>query len=74
VSRAWNGKLNSFVATLDGNSMDASLLLLNEVGFLQADDPRFAATVAAVERELRHGDFIFRYVEKDDFGDPRTPS
>ena len=70
--RAWNGKLNSFVATLDGNSMDASLLLLNEVGFLQADDPRFAGTVAAVERELRHGDFIFRYVEKDDFGKPEN--
>ena len=70
--RAWNGRLNSFVATLDGNSMDASLLLLNEVGFLQADDPRFAGTVAAVERELRHGDFIFRYVEKDDFGRPEN--
>ena len=39
-----------FVATLDGNSMDASLLLLNEVGFLQADDPRFAGTVAATDR------------------------
>ena len=70
--RAWSPKLNSFVATLDGNSMDASLLLLNEVGFLSADDPRFAGTVAAVERELRHGDFIFRYVEKDDFGKPEN--
>ncbi len=70
--RAWSDKLDSFVATLDGNSMDASLLLLNEVGFLQADDPRFAGTVAAVERELRHGDFIFRYVEKDDFGRPEN--
>ncbi|MBK7251653.1 MAG: glycoside hydrolase family 15 protein [Gammaproteobacteria bacterium] len=70
--RAWNGNLNSFVATFEGNAMDASLLLLNEVGFLQADDPRFAGTVAAVERELRHGDFIFRYVEKDDFGKPEN--
>ena len=70
--RAWNEKLNSFVATLDGNAMDASLLLLNEVGFLDAEDPRFAGTVAAVERELRRGDFIFRYVEKDDFGEPEN--
>ena len=70
--RAWSEKLNSFVATLDGNSMDASLLLLNEVGFLAADDPRFAGTVAAVERELRRGDFIYRYVEKDDFGEPEN--
>jgi GH15 family glucan-1,4-alpha-glucosidase len=71
--RAWNPQLNSFVATLDRNRrLDASLLLLNELGFLQKDDPRFAGTVAAVERELRHGDFIFRYSEADDFGMPEN--
>ncbi|MBI3150467.1 MAG: glycoside hydrolase family 15 protein [Betaproteobacteria bacterium] len=70
--RAWSEQLDSFVATFDGNSMDASLLLLHEVGFLAVDDPRFAGTVAAVERELRRGDFIFRYVEKDDFGTPEN--
>jgi GH15 family glucan-1,4-alpha-glucosidase len=46
------------------------MLLLNEIGFLPADDPRFASTVAAVERELKRGDFVFRYVEQDDFGVP----
>ncbi len=71
-ARAWNSRLGSFVSTFDGEAMDASLLLLNEVGFLDAEDPRFAATVAAVERELRRGDFIFRYVEKDDFGEPEN--
>ena len=30
------------MATLDGDTLDASLLRLNEVGFLAADDPRFA--------------------------------
>ncbi|MDO9602050.1 MAG: glycoside hydrolase family 15 protein, partial [Rhodocyclaceae bacterium] len=49
-----------------------SLLLLAEVGFLDAADPRFAATVAAVEQDLRRGDFIFRYIEKDDFGEPEN--
>jgi len=43
-----------------------------KVGFLSADDPRFASTVAAIERELRQGDYIFRYVEKDDFGAPEN--
>ena len=70
--RTWNSRLGSFVSTFDGEAMDASLLLLNEVGFLDAEDPRFAATVAAVERELRRGDFIFRYIEKDDFGEPEN--
>jgi GH15 family glucan-1,4-alpha-glucosidase len=70
--KAWSPSRNAFVATLGGDSLDASLLLLNEVGFLRADDPRFAGTVAAIERELRRGDFVFRYVEQDDFGVPEN--
>ena len=69
-ARAWNPRRGSFVATFDGDALDASLLLLAELGFLRADDPRFAGTVAAIERELKRGDFIFRYVEADDFGAP----
>ncbi len=68
--RAWNKKLGSFTATLDGDTLDASLLRLNELGFLADDDPRFAGTVRAIGRDLRRGDFIFRYVEADDFGPP----
>lgn len=72
VARAWNEQRGSYVSTFDGEGMDASLLLLAEVGFLDAADPRFAATVASVENDLRRGDFIFRYVEKDDFGEPEN--
>ena len=72
VERTWNKQRGSFVASFEGNDMDASLLLLVEVGFLAADDPRFAATVAAVEQDLKRGDFIFRYVERDDFGEPEN--
>jgi len=68
--RAWNAKQGSFAASFGGESLDASLLLLAELGFLRADDTRFAGTVAAVERELRRGDFIYRYTEPDDFGAP----
>lgn len=71
-ARAWSAKQGSFVATFEGDSLDASLLLLVELGFLKADDPRFAGTVAAVERELRRGDFIFRYTQADDFGTPEN--
>ena len=70
--RAWNEKRNAFASTFEGEAMDASLLLLVEVGFLDADDPRFASTVSAVEKDLRRGDFIFRYVETDDFGAPEN--
>ena len=70
IERAWNPGRNSFVATFGGESLDASLLLLHELGFLRADDPRFAGTVAAVERELRKGQYVFRYSDPDDFGVP----
>lgn len=69
-TRAWNGKRGTFVSAFEGNALDASLLLLPELGFLNPDDPRFAATVGAIERDLREGDFVFRYREADDFGVP----
>lgn len=72
LNRGWNPERSSFVSTFEGGSMDASLLLLAEVGFLDAADPRFASTVQCVEQDLRRGDFIFRYVEKDDFGEPEN--
>ena len=70
--RAWSERRGSFVATLEGDALDASLLLLPELRFLPARDSRFVATVAHVERELKQGDFVFRYSEPDDFGVPRN--
>jgi len=72
VRRSWSEKLNAFTATMDGDSLDASLLLIPRLGFLAADDPRFAATVAAIEANLKHGDFVYRYIERDDFGHPEN--
>jgi GH15 family glucan-1,4-alpha-glucosidase len=70
--RAWCEARGAFASTFEGEAMDASLLLLAEVGFLDAADPRFAATVEAVAKDLKRGDFIFRYIEKDDFGEPEN--
>ncbi|MBA1147698.1 glycoside hydrolase family 15 protein [Ectothiorhodospiraceae bacterium WFHF3C12] len=70
--RAWNEERGAFVESFGGEGMDASLLLLHELDFLPADDPRFVATVEAIERDLRRGDHIFRYAEADDFGSPEN--
>ncbi|HMS80237.1 MAG TPA: hypothetical protein PKC20_12025, partial [Burkholderiaceae bacterium] len=35
----------AYVASAGGEALDASLLLLAELNFLPADDPRFASTV-----------------------------
>jgi GH15 family glucan-1,4-alpha-glucosidase len=70
--RAWNEERGTFVESFGGRDLDASLLLLHELGFLSADDPRFSGTVAAVEKYLKRGDFVFRYAGSDDFGEPET--
>lgn len=72
LERAWNTEINSFVATFDGTELDASLLLMHEIGFVSPKDPRFVATVSAVERELKHGHHLHRYAVPDDFGRPKT--
>jgi len=72
LARAWNDEIESFVESFGGNDMDASLLLLPELGILPADDPRFIRTLAQVERQLKRGNHVIRYHAADDFGAPET--
>jgi GH15 family glucan-1,4-alpha-glucosidase len=59
--RGFNPARNSFVQSLDGDVLDASLLMIPLVGFLPATDPRMRATVATIERELMHDGLVRRY-------------
>ncbi|WP_226347109.1 glycoside hydrolase family 15 protein [Agilicoccus flavus] len=43
------------------DEVDASLLLLAPVGLVAADDPRYVATVAKVERDLLRDGLVLRY-------------
>ena len=72
LERAWRPQANHFSASFQSDYLDASLLLLADIGFIAADDPRYVATVEAIGAELRHGDGVFRYVAPDDFGTPET--
>jgi GH15 family glucan-1,4-alpha-glucosidase len=72
LEQAWNDKIGSFITFFGGNSADASLLLLQELGLVSAADPRFLSTVDHITRELRHGDDLYRYYVPDDFGLPKT--
>ena len=51
-AKGLNPKTGGFQRAYDDPRADASLLLIAALGFVAADDPRFAATVEAVEREL----------------------
>jgi GH15 family glucan-1,4-alpha-glucosidase len=70
--QCWSDKRQSFVGHTGGEALDASLLRIADLGFVAADDPRFAATVRAIEGELMRGDFVFRYIDRDDFGEPQN--
>lgn len=70
--RGWNDSRGCFVASFGGEDVDASLLLMAQTGFLHPRDPRFTATLAACERDLREGNHLYRYRRPDDFGAPET--
>ncbi len=57
---------------LDFEALDASTLLLPEIGFIRPDDPRFHSTLAEIEKRLLRNGFVMRYDEADDFGQPET--
>ncbi len=69
-AKAWHPEVKAFTDSFGGRDLDAGMLLLHELGFLAADDPRFVATVEAVGKHLKRGDYVFRYIEADDFGEP----
>jgi len=72
LERAWNPKRKSFTAAFGSDDLDASLLLLPDLGVCEADDPRFVSTVAAMEKELLREKHMMRYAGEDDFGLPVT--
>jgi GH15 family glucan-1,4-alpha-glucosidase len=72
LDRAYNPAVGSFTSSYGGTDLDATALLLPELGLVEANDPRFAATLAAIERDLKVGDWMYRYRHHDDFGQPET--
>jgi GH15 family glucan-1,4-alpha-glucosidase len=71
LERAWNDKRRAFVATFGGDGLDASVLLMSEVGFVPPDDPRWRHTLDAIRGELKRGNHLYRYRVADDFGVPK---
>lgn len=57
-----SARTGGFKRAYDDDSADASLLLIADMGFVAPDDPRFSATVRAVEHELLTDDgLVLRY-------------
>ncbi len=72
LERAWSEKRQCFAGAFGSDDLDATALLLPELGLLPASDPRFHATVELIGKELRSGDLLYRYRHPDDFGEPES--
>jgi GH15 family glucan-1,4-alpha-glucosidase len=60
--RGWNQQLHSYVSVLDGNDLDASLLLLSWYGFEKAGSPRMQTTYEALQKSLATTNgLLYRY-------------
>ena len=61
LEEGWSTKKKSFVQHYGTEELDASVLLIPQLGFLPWDDPRVTGTIAAVERELAEDGLVWRY-------------
>jgi GH15 family glucan-1,4-alpha-glucosidase len=52
MERGYNAERNTFTQTYGDTEVDASLLVLAQVGFVAYDDPRMLGTVKALEEDL----------------------
>ncbi|TZG25852.1 glycoside hydrolase family 15 protein [Sphingomonas montanisoli] len=69
---AWREETGRISATFGGDDLDASLIQLLDLRFVEPDDERFQGTLRAVEEGLRRGSHMLRYATEDDFGLPHT--
>ena len=72
LEKAWSEERKAFTGAFGGKDLDASVLLMAEIGFIDPMDPRYIATVERVDEELREGNHVYRYRIEDDFGRPKT--
>ncbi len=72
LERAWSEERQAFAESFGGRELDASVLLMAEVGMIDPMDTRFVKTVDALEAALCDGPYMRRYEAPDDFGLPET--
>ncbi len=61
VERGFSTELGAFTQTLDGDTLDASVLLMPLVKFIPPTDPMWLSTLDAVAEHLAHGPLVDRY-------------
>ncbi|MEK1939978.1 MAG: glycoside hydrolase family 15 protein [Pseudomonas sp.] len=65
----WNADLGHFVQYQGGRNVDAAMLLMPLVRFVGASDPRWLATLKAIENTLMRDGMVYRYRNDDSHDD-----
>ena len=69
---AWNEKIGAFTQSYESDDLDASTLLMEPYGFIDAKDPKYISTVKETQKQLSRDGLMYRYKNKDDFGKPTS--
>ncbi len=67
--RGFDAERNTFTQFYGSRALDASLLLIPQVGFLEASDERVLGTIEAIERELSIDDNLIRRYDTEETDD-----
>ena len=70
--KGWSDSARAFTQTYGVDELDASNLLMAEYGFIEPRDPRFVSTVEQSLTHLCRDGLMYRYRNKDDFGEPQS--
>ena len=72
MNNAWSDEVKAFTQAYGSTDLDASVLLMESYGFIDAKHPKYVSTVKAIEKELSNDGLLYRYKNKDDFGLPTS--
>jgi len=66
MERGWSEKKKAFVQSFDSESLDASVLRMPVVGFIDGRHPRMISTIKQIKKKLHAGDgLVYRYTSAD---------
>ncbi|WP_102961142.1 glycoside hydrolase family 15 protein [Mangrovicella endophytica] len=69
IEEFWNKELGAFTQYKGGKSLDAVVLLMPLVKFINPRDPMWTSTLKAVRRHLVHDCLVHRYINTEANGD-----
>ncbi len=65
LTNGWNESAGTFTAAYGDDDLDAAALWVGLSGLLACTDPRFLGTIDAIEKQLREGPTVYRYITDD---------